>query len=33
MSVKITVAGAEIDIEASSLQEIVHEEKHDWTWC
>jgi hypothetical protein len=31
--VKITVAGAEINIEASSLQEMADEEKQDWTWC
>jgi hypothetical protein len=26
------VVGAEIDIEASSLQEVAYEEKQDWTW-
>jgi hypothetical protein len=33
MSVKIKVAGAEIDIEVSSLQGVASEEKQDWTWC
>jgi hypothetical protein len=31
MSEKITVARAEIDIEVSSLQEMVYEEKQEWT--
>jgi hypothetical protein len=33
MTMKITVAGAGIDIEASSLQEVAYEENQDWTWC
>jgi hypothetical protein len=33
MRVEMTVSGAEIDIEASSLQDLAYEEKQDWTWC
>jgi hypothetical protein len=33
VSVKITLAGAEIDIEASSLHAVAHEKKQDWTKC
>jgi hypothetical protein len=33
MNVKVKVVGAEIDIEASSLQKVAHEGKQEWTWC
>jgi hypothetical protein len=33
MSEKMRVAGTEINIEASSLQEVTYEEKQDWPWC
>jgi hypothetical protein len=33
MSVKMMIAGAEIDIVAFSLQEVGDEKKQDWTWC